>query len=307
MNPRPSHGSSLRYHCATQAPLDFFRSKDFEFNALCFQECWLSKTDQTNHIQLDGYNCIYQSKSCSGKRGLFIYLQKRFQHKIRKSINTSNIWEGVFIDVKNGGLKKTTLTLGNIYRPPRDLNEKYECFNEDFAKILNELSKGNQESVIVGDFNINLLKVMEREAFSKSYDAITTNCFIPTITFPTRFSTLNGSNIENILCKLFETSLTSTSGIFIDQFSDHLPCFISLDLMSQKHNYDKLDHNSNDDPNENYNILETTIKSAIDEAILSKKIRFNKYKHRKSPCITNGILKSIKYRENSYEVLIRFC
>ena len=36
--------------------------------------------------------------------------------------------------------------------------------------------------------------------------------------------------------------------------------------------YDKLDHNSNNDPNENYNILETIIKSAIDEAIPSKKI-----------------------------------
>ena len=72
------------------------------------------------------------------------------------------------------------------------------------------------------------LKVMEREAFSKFYDAITTNCLIPIITFPTRFSTLNGSIVDNILCKLSEVSLTSTSGIIIDQFSDHLPCFITL-------------------------------------------------------------------------------
>ena len=67
--------------------------------------------------------------------------------------------------------------------------------------------------------------------------------------------------------------------------------------------YDKLDHNSNNDPNENYNILETTIKSAIDEAIHSKQIRFNKYKHRKLPWITNGILKSINYRDNLYKHL----
>ena len=32
-----------------------------------------------------------------------------------------------------------TLTLGNIYRPPRDLNENYECLNETFANILHEL------------------------------------------------------------------------------------------------------------------------------------------------------------------------
>ena len=69
-------------------------------------------------------------------------------------------------------------------------------------------------------------------------------------------------------------------------FSDHLPCFISMNIMSQKHIftkfvnvsdyshnniiqlqqslenaniYDELDHDLNNDPNENYNILENHI------------------------------------------------
>ena len=92
-----------------QTYVDFYRSNDFEFNALCFQECWLSETDQTNHIQLDGYDCIYQSKSFSSKGGLVLYLLKRLNYKIRKTINTSSIWGGVFIDIKNGGLKKKHL------------------------------------------------------------------------------------------------------------------------------------------------------------------------------------------------------
>ena len=65
-----------------------------------FSVVLLSETDETNHIQQDGYNCISQSKPCSGKGGLVIYLQKRFEYKIRKTINTSNILEGVFIDIK---------------------------------------------------------------------------------------------------------------------------------------------------------------------------------------------------------------
>ena len=67
--------------------------------------------------------------------------------------------------------------------------------------------------------------------------------------------------------------------------------------------YNELDHDLNNDPNENYNILENHIKTAIEEAIHSKKVRFNKYKHRKSPWITNGTLKSIKYRDNLYKNL----
>ena len=65
------------------------------------------------------------------KGGLVIYLQKRFDYKIRKIINTSNIWEGVFIDFKNGGLKKT-LTLGNKYRP---------LLNKILTQIMNVLMK----------------------------------------------------------------------------------------------------------------------------------------------------------------------
>ena len=67
--------------------------------------------------------------------------------------------------------------------------------------------------------------------------------------------------------------------------------------------YNELDHDLNNDPNANYNILENHIKSAIEESIPSKKVRFNKYKHRKSPWITNSILKSIKYRDNLYKNL----
>ena len=41
--------------------------------------------------------------------------------------------------------------------------------------------------------------------------------------------------------------------------------------------YNELDHDLNNDPSENYDILENHIKSAIEEPILSNKIRFNEY------------------------------
>ena len=120
------------------------------------------------------------------------------------------MWEGTFIDIKDGGLKRM-LTLGNIYRPSRNVNENYEKFIEEITPILTNLSNHNHECVLVGDFNINLLKITEKEAFSKFYDTIITNSFIPTITYPTRFSNTNGTLIDNALCKLSDVSLNSTS------------------------------------------------------------------------------------------------
>ena len=88
-----------------QAHVDSYRSNDFEFDALCFQECWLSD-ESTNHIQNDGYHYIYQGKSCSGKGGLVIYLRNIYNYEIRKSIKASEILEGIFIDIKDGGQKE---------------------------------------------------------------------------------------------------------------------------------------------------------------------------------------------------------
>ena len=43
------------------------------------------------------------------------------------------------------------------------------------------------EVIIAGDFNINLLKIKEREYCSEFYDTLTGFSFFPKITFPTNF------------------------------------------------------------------------------------------------------------------------
>ena len=43
---------------------------------------------------------------------------------------------------------------------------------------------------------------------------------------------MNGSLIDNFFCKLSTASLEATTGILINQFSDHLPYFLFLNLKS---------------------------------------------------------------------------
>ena len=85
------------------------------------------------------------------------------------------------------------------------------------------------EVIIAGYFNINLLKINEKEYCSEFYDTLTGFSFFPKITFPTRFSSLNGTLIDNLFCKISELMLESTAGILIKQFSDHHPYFIFSD------------------------------------------------------------------------------
>ena len=48
-------------------------SLNFKLSIICLQESWLSDNDDLSLIQLTGYDCISQGKSCSSKGGLLIY------------------------------------------------------------------------------------------------------------------------------------------------------------------------------------------------------------------------------------------
>ena len=57
------------------------------------------------------------------------------------------------------------------------------------------------------------------------------------------------------------------------------------------------------DPNSNYEILEEYLYTGMDKFMPLCKIKYNKYKHKKSLWISYGILKSIKYRDKLYRNL----
>ena len=67
--------------------------------------------------------------------------------------------------------------------------------------------------------------------------------------------------------------------------------------------YNLLDKDINSDPNNNYNIIHNTIQKARTRHLSTKKVKFNKHKHKKSDWITSGIIKSIKFRDNLYKTL----
>ncbi len=63
--------------------IDSLKTFNFMFSAICIQESWVSEGDCTSLIQLEGYECISQGKTCSSKGGLIIYLHERFKHRLK--------------------------------------------------------------------------------------------------------------------------------------------------------------------------------------------------------------------------------
>ena len=93
-----------------------------------------------------------------------MYLSKTFNYKVMLSLNQYDNWEGQFIKVTGGELSKDII-IGNIYRPPIDLNENYKQFLSVFTPIISSFDRTNSDVIIAGYFNINLLKINEKEVF----------------------------------------------------------------------------------------------------------------------------------------------
>ena len=87
-----------------------------------------------------------------------IYLNDNYKYIILPLYNNSTVWEGLFIEVSGKGLKKTVL-IGNVYRPPRNTNNGYQSFINEFTPILSHLDKWNSEIILAGDYNIDQLQI----------------------------------------------------------------------------------------------------------------------------------------------------
>ena len=244
----------------------------------------------------------------------------------------SDIWEGLFVDICNENLNKK-VTLCNIYRPPKrsDCNAIIESFNAEIRPIILSLSAENSNCIFTGDFNIDLLKVNERTKFQEYFDLFVTNGFLPHIVLPTRFSKHNATLIDQLFSKTPLNSRDNISGILLSSMSDHLPYFCLFDIiskpMSRLPKYVKINKNYNEsiaaftldladninkcsfendtdaNPTGNHDKINESISDARQKHLEPETVRFNKYKHRLNPWMTNGILHSIRYRDKLYKKL----
>ena len=65
--------------------------------------------------------------------------------------------------------------------------------------------------------------------------------------------------------------------------------------------YSQINKDINADPNLNYNITHNILKTATEEHLAPKIVKFKKHRHKKTKWITQGIIKSISFRDKLYK------
>ena len=211
--------------------LELFGSQRIHFPIICIQETWITDESKLPLVSIEGYNCYHVKPTASSHGGLITYVDNSFEVAVIKKIDFSTVWEGFFLELKHSSLKNK-FVIGSIYKPPRNNNNANNIytFTTEIEPILQELSTANTEVLICGDYNINLLKLAGESHLADFFDMMLAHSFYPKITLPTRVNNSSGATlIDNIFCKLSSHTISTTSGIILDQLSDHYPYFVSLD------------------------------------------------------------------------------
>ena len=176
--------------------------------------------------------------------------------------------------------------------------------------------------------NIDLLKIKEKDFVNEYFDMIVASGFFPRITLPTRISNSGATLLDNFLCKITTYSSNSIAGLLLTSLSDHFPYFISLaysksgkrtdkyievkqtshvsinnfkNEIADSDIYSEINRDIDSVPNINYDIIHNILKSATKQHLAPKIGKFNKRRHKKSQWITQGIVKSISYRDKLYK------
>ena len=314
--------------------IELYANLGFAFSIICLQETWLSAEHNISHLHLDGYKLIHKPKIASSHGGVAYYIKDHLEFKILHMTVNDVLCDSLFIEVydpESLSSSNSKVILGNIYRPPRETSENYTNFINDIEQTISSLENASNVT-IVGDFNMDLMKINERDHISNFFDTFVSQGFIPRITLPTRITDNTKTLIDNCFVKSLRGLSGGASGILLQNISDHQPYFICLNLinaripkskvvksfnqsleaianvkreLAETCTFDKFDLNQHCDPNENYNILDSVITSAINKHIPIKFVKSNKYKIKNSKWITTGILRSINFRDKLYQRIKR--
>lgn len=151
--------------------------------------------------------------------GFFVKQALNFQLVNWKSTHKS--FESLFIKVSQPKLRN--LLLGVIYRPP---GQPLQMFNEEFDRLLAEITLTKQEIIILGDFNIDLLKASQHPYTNLFLDTISSYNLLPAIERPTRITDSSHTLIDNIT-NLWPRMVNSS--ITVKDIPDHLPIVIWIE------------------------------------------------------------------------------
>ena len=301
---------------------------DFKFDVIGISESKLKKEIKPkSSISLPGYK-IYHVGTEADKGGSLIYVSTHLNTKPRKDLEKilykSEMLESTFMEIIVPNRKN--IIVGNIYRHPSMYLEEY--LDDYLTPFLNKISKENKRKIIMGDFNVDLMKVDDNDLTAKYFDIMTSHLFVPHIVHPTRITSTSKTLIDNIFSNATNMEEAKSGNLTIS-LSDHLAQFLFLPNDLRKSEYHKksksvIDHRKLDqenyildmfdfnwdisnfaDPNNAFAFLENHIDQVNKKHIHTRELTKKEMRDLENPWIDTEIKTMIKKRNLVHTLFIK--
>ena len=184
---------------------------------LVLTETWFQPN---NSLDIPGFSSYHTYRNVGRSGGVSVFISENFVSHQVPELSFSNF--DIEICTVNLRINNTNISVFGIYRPHSGTTDS---FISEMSNILQSNKVLNNYSIILGDFNIDMLC-----ANSQSDDLLNfmhSFSFLPTISLPTRANAL--------LDQIWINRLVSfSSGVIDDHITDHLPIFVRLPFQLNK-------------------------------------------------------------------------
>ena len=297
---------------------NFLLRSKAQWDIICISETWL-KDDILEYYKMENYNFIASCRPEGEGGGTAIYIRTKHEVRERKDLESNNIQTN-FVQVKlHKKVGVSSVLVGEIYKPPSYSNNAFLTYLEG---ILSTIEDEKRFAIITGDFNYNLLTMNQNKCNNDFATLMASYGFYPMISKATRKQKQTETLLDNIFVN--NLALYHSSGIIVDDLSDHLPIYLSLKIANkdvlQRNMITVFDTRKMEDlctflktkllnfqNNTDANAASEQIAKAYAEGIqqFSKTYKSSRRKSSMKPWITPSILCSINRKTQLYNKFLR--
>ena len=300
--------------------MSYMSNIDCDFSVIGFSETWLnSSTIDTYGIE--GYSHVGLTRESGKGGGVSLFIWDKMVHCEMPELTTMcDCIECVFVEVNYMNYR---YIVGVVYRPP---NSNTVDFNDSIQDILEKIA--HRPCFIMGDFNLDLLKHELHRPTEKFLDIMYANSYIPMINRPTRVTRDTCTLIDNIFANNYSIDSLFVSGILTADIIDHYILFhIIKDKDGKKDNNNEFKTvriinesltrrfieniqntdwsvlNSHRNCQTYFTKFYVLFKTIYDWSFPLSRVKM-RYRNR-LPWLTEGLKKSIKYKNKLYRISLR--
>ena len=298
-------------------------SDNFSFSVIGLSEIF--KVENELDFKLEGYHkfrCKQRPKDDDGRGGVGFFIKNDLKYEVKDeySVFIPHIIETLFIEVTNIGSKP--ITLGVIYRPNTLPKADLDVFIKTISDLLEMFNNQDRNVILMGDFNIDLLKFDINNKTNDFLNDIFSNGFLPLITKPTRITSHSATLIDHIHTNILDRKYTS--GIIITDIADHFGIYsifhLKINKSKSQTKYVRVFKSSNvtnfkeslrsnnfnqvyatQDTNIAYNTFLNIYNSEFESNFPIKSVPLNNKYVKREPWLTTGLLNSSRNRIKLYK------